>query len=853
MLNKIASKIWTLDAFQQEYDTCLKFSVREQFQHVSMELVEVPKVNWRYLLESATVLLNSKEVSILDAVVRIATSCLIDKTSSVEHKAVAAWILEQLRNEVSVQLAIERGHLEKEYEKKRPTLLNIKTLANRLDSVVSLVDGSSAYLTSFQMQFWKDIEKYNYISASASTAAGKSYAVVLWICDALKRGVIDELIYIAPTRALVSEIESKLNEQCKAFDIDAQISSIPWEINEDKKAKRVFVLTQERYHLLMNRSDVQIVPDMLIVDEAHKIDEEVRGVILEAVVQQTVETYPKCKLIFISPSTQNPEILTCNFPDSEISTIKSSAPTVNQNLIWVSKVKGNLKAWTIDLVSETKTFNVGSFTTEDSHKNSPAKKLSFVAGHIGQGSKGNVVYTTTASDAEKIAVLLSQMIEVDGSDEALKDLEDLITLTVHRDFQLHTVIKKGVAFHYGNMPEILRREIERLFSEGVIQFLVCTSTLIEGVNLSCKNIFLRGAKKGIGNLMRQEDFWNLAGRAGRWGKEFAGNIYCIEPTDENIWLNGNAPRTKEGIKIARSTSTYVCNLPSKQVDLGGKGKDLGVEGATLSLVVRAYLRDKSLQRVNFLSGVDTQKTQELESLANEVLKLYEDHPELCELISKNPHISPVDIMRLFEFLNSNIVNITDYKPIDPSDEGAVDQYARLFLICGEYLNANKLGGNEALALRNSLVVCRWMSGWKIPRIIDSSIKYWKRRDPKKAKSTIIRDILNDIENVARFHAPNYLSCYVDVFTYVVRDKGVPIDLEELKAFSVMLEYGVSSITELSLISLGISRNTAIIIFEHLKEDDLSPEEAKAKLKTLGLDILDLPELIKNELLAAISE
>src|SRR5665811_897221 len=68
--------------------------------------------------------------------------------------------------------------------------------------------------------------------------------------------------------------------------------------------------------------------------------------------------------------------------------------------------------------------------------------------------------------------------------------------TVHPQFQLVELVKRGVAFHYGNMPTLLRSEIERLFKDGKIRFLVCTSTLVEGVNLACRTIVCRGPRKG---------------------------------------------------------------------------------------------------------------------------------------------------------------------------------------------------------------------------------------------------------------------------------------------------------------------------------------------------------------------
>jgi superfamily II RNA helicase len=48
--------------------------------------------------------------------------------------------------------------------------------------------------------------------------------------------------------------------------------------------------------------------------------------------------------------------------------------------------------------------------------------------------------------------------------------------------------------------------------------------------------------------MEPHDFWNLAGRAGRWGDEFQGNIICINPQDKTAWPTGVPQRARYPIK-----------------------------------------------------------------------------------------------------------------------------------------------------------------------------------------------------------------------------------------------------------------------------------------------------------------
>ena len=122
------------------------------------------------------------------------------------------------------------------------------------------------------------------------------------------------------------------------------------------------------------------------------------------------------------------------------------------------------------------------------------------------------MYANGAADTEKIAHIIYDGLSVgsvgsDAVNEELHDLSEFCRLSIHPKFLLVDLVKRGVAFHYGNMPTILRNEIERLFRKGKIRFLVCTSTLVEGVNLACRTIVVRGPRKGKGNPMSAPDFW----------------------------------------------------------------------------------------------------------------------------------------------------------------------------------------------------------------------------------------------------------------------------------------------------------------------------------------------------------
>ncbi len=62
-----------------------------------------------------------------------------------------------------------------------------------------------------------------------------------------------------------------------------------------------------------------------------------------------------------------------------------------------------------------------------------------------------------------------------------------------------------------------------------------------------------------------------------------------------------------------------------------------------------------------------------------------------------------------------------------------------------------------------------------------------------------------------------------------------------------LEFGVSKRTALSLMSLGLSRSSAVAISEFIKDEGLSEAQCLDWLRTQPWTEYDLPSLIKDEL------
>ena len=87
---------------------------------------------------------------------------------------------------------------------------------------------------------------------------------------------------------------------------------------------------------------------------------------------------------------------------------------------------------------------------------------------------------------------------------------------IHEDWILAKSLKYSIGMHHGALPRHLSSSIIDLFdsNRGGVRYLFCTSTLIEGVNTSAKNVVLFDKKKGS-KPIDYFDFKNIAGRSGR--------------------------------------------------------------------------------------------------------------------------------------------------------------------------------------------------------------------------------------------------------------------------------------------------------------------------------------------------
>ncbi|ESW59247.1 MAG: DEAD/DEAH box helicase [Rhodobacter sp. CACIA14H1] len=831
----VATEITNLDEINKSADTKKSF-------------------DWQLLLLAGSFLAKSAERAHQEAALRIATAAITLETSPKVRDA-GAVLLEKLSNHRSVELATRRSRIAPDLEGRLGVSMRLEANKRRFeDSILLEASGKWISVNNFQRELWAGASSgAGWLSASAPTASGKTYLVLQWLLDHIRTTKAKIAVYLAPTRALVSEIELSLKELSRS-DTDVEITSLPLtEVYFSSTAgdkKTVFVFTQERLHLLANVLGESFCVDLLIVDEAHKIGDNQRGVILQDAIERVSRQNPKMKVVFVSPSTQNPGELLQDAPeDMAKSSVDSDMPTVLQNVILAEQVPRKPKEWSLDLVWGDSTIPLGTLKL----KNKPAglkKRLAFIAAAAG-GRGGTLVYCNGAAEAEDVALLISQLEGSDKTDDQeLLDLADLARKGVHRNYQLAPLVERGVAFHYGNMPSLIRTEIERLFRNGKIRFLACTSTLIEGVNLSCRTIVVRGPRKGRGNPMEPHDFWNLAGRAGRWGNEFQGNIICIDPKDSSAWPVGVPKRSRYPIKretdvVLSSTDELASYLENRNInslsDLK-QGEEYEQVGAYL---LNTYIRLGTLSAAPFAKRHSTEALAKLDKSLEGISALISITQDI---LIRHPGVSAVGLQRLLEVFREYEGNIENLLLAPSESVDAYDRYVTVMRRINEHLYPVFLP--DGLIPLHALVVVEWLKGLSLAAIIKKRIEYQQRNNRSFRLPLLIRETMSMVEETARFKAPKYISAYMDVLRLFLTEAGREDLIDEEFDIGIALEFGVSSITLLSLMELGLSRMSAVALYEKIARDDLDKEGCIAWINEHGPNFagMDLPNLIVREAL-----
>jgi len=702
---------------------------------------------------------------------------------------------------------------------------------------------SPVLLTGFQHDLWTKLGEGKSLAVGAPTSAGKSFVLQGHLARVFDEDDDHVVIYLVPTRALIAQVARDLGDMFAGMPSSPEIITVPLDADQQLQRRSILVMTQERVQLmLMSHSDLRA--DVVIVDEAHSIADRGRGILLQWVVDDLLRRNPDAQLLFASPGIRNLEVFGRAFGLKNVESIPSEEPTVAQNFLIVrvlSVSRGEFAVSSIEPGGEQSL--VGEFAIGQT-LSSKRDRLVQISAALGKGSP-SIVYANGAAEAEDIALQLHELLADRESTPRREAVAQLAAQSVHASYVLAQTVRRGVAFHYSNMPTQVRQAVEDAFADGAVDFLVCTSTLLQGVNLPAKNVFMCKPEKGRLHPLEGTDFWNLAGRAGRLRREFQGNIFLIDYDD---WKAKPLDQSRDSEIVPALEAGFVERLDDLVATMrddqsGRRDGDLetlfvrllddyarGELPTTLARLVTAGVPDASTDRVR--KEVDD---------AVSVLTLP------VEVVRQSPNLSPHRQQSLHATLLSaagtDKNTARQLIPAHPREAGAYDSYATILQRCRNDL----LGLTDKRHRYYALMAVFWMMGKPLPQIIESSIK----QNPDQNMRRVIRDTLDTIEKVIRFEVVRLMSCYCAVLSNVFDELGFPELSKSIPTLALYLEVGASDRTMISFMGLGLSRVTAAVLNDATINKAMTIPEARNWLRDAQLEAYELSPILVEEIRRAV--
>lgn len=676
-------------------------------------------------------------------------------------------------------------------------------------------DGAGSVFTDIQYDLFSKLISSCEFSFSGPTSMGKSFVIKAFLRCAIQNTPPENFIILVPSRALInqyaielkSEMEALLETNNYKIVTNSNIAELP--INE--QCNYVLILTPERLISYISQEKNPSI-GFLFVDEAHKLaqTEDARSITTYTSIEKTLKKYPDIKLYFASPNVSNPEILLSMFRNGKAeNTFKTQETPVAQNLYFIDLLEKELSYCLND-----------EFIPINHPVLADISSINDVLLRFGQRS--NLIYCNAKSKAISYAKELAATIEC-SDNKALKRAASIIRAYIHPDYYLADLVQKEIAYHFGNMPQLIRNLIEDLYRDDHLKYIFCTSTLLEGVNMPTQNLFILDDKKAK-KILRPIDFWNLAGRAGRLAKELQGNVFCVKH-EKSGWKNPSFFKEKD-IQLVPTVYDIINNNLKKieeilqEQEIEGTKKEKEIIEYIANIICIDTLEPKTGYHSPIISAlIEKNKTDIIElakskSAQNETPYLILSANESIELKAQN------DAYKELKDLHAQKHKILLPTQINYSNSlGALKRLHKLYRWNDKYL------GNENSLKYFAMLMTKWIKNRSLSQIISESIDYyhthnrklWMNNDAidfdktnKLHINVLIGNIIDEIEFVLRFQLEKYFNHYHMMVKNILGEDNAG------ENWAMLLEYGTQNREIIALQNMGLSRYSAQKIFKECR-------------------------------------
>lgn len=344
--------------------------------------------------------------------------------------------------------------------------------------------GEERFFHSLQLSVFHELIAGRNVVLSAPTSVGKSLVIdAILAAQRHKRAVI-----IVPTIALIDETRRRI---VSSLGLSHDIITHSSQARLGDGRPTVYILTQER---ALGRKDLDDA-DFFVIDEFYKLDlrdeNDERAIDLNICFHRLAQQGAQFYLI-------GPNISSVNGLASEYRHvfIPSDFSTVALDIQY---------------------FNL---------KQRGPERLSKLVQLCNSLATPTLVYCQSPRSARDAARTIYTDCDLLAC-ESTKDAVDWLEQHYPAEWEVIQALRRGVGIHHGNVPRAIQQYMVQAFEENRIKFLVCTSTIIEGVNTVAENVIIFDRRRDT-KTIDDFTFRNIAGRAGRMNRYFVGKVFVLE-------------------------------------------------------------------------------------------------------------------------------------------------------------------------------------------------------------------------------------------------------------------------------------------------------------------------------------